>query len=155
MATHCWWPYTNRELTVKTTECKSCTTIGKNLKLVIPAKQIDIIYHVLNRIKKLQLILVVLFLTKNVMKSTIDRFAKYPTAFIYKKAYGSNVFKILDVYIETHGNPRSMRLDQVKCLVGSQVKTVCTRKNIQIIQAPVSDLRANGFSRKINSNDQE
>ena len=39
MATHCWWPYLNREIIVKETECKPCTAIGKNLKSVIPAKQ--------------------------------------------------------------------------------------------------------------------
>ena len=39
MAQQCWWPYINRDLLVKTIECKSCTAIGKNLKPVIPAKQ--------------------------------------------------------------------------------------------------------------------
>ena len=39
MATHCWQPYMNREIVVKTTECKPCTTIGKNLKPVVPAEQ--------------------------------------------------------------------------------------------------------------------
>ena len=32
MATHCWWPYINRELIVKATECKPCMVIVKNLK---------------------------------------------------------------------------------------------------------------------------
>ena len=36
---HCWWPYMRRELIVKSTKCKSCTLIGKNLKSVIPAKK--------------------------------------------------------------------------------------------------------------------
>ena len=40
MATHCWWPYMNRELLVKSTECKPCIAIGKNIKSVIPAKQL-------------------------------------------------------------------------------------------------------------------
>ena len=31
MATHCWWPYMNRQLIVKATECKPCKAIGKNL----------------------------------------------------------------------------------------------------------------------------
>ena len=41
LATHCWWPYMNRELIVKATECKPCTPIGKDLKSVIPAKQFN------------------------------------------------------------------------------------------------------------------
>ena len=39
MATHCWWPYINRKKLVRSTECKPCTAINKNLKSVIPAKQ--------------------------------------------------------------------------------------------------------------------
>ena len=39
MTTHCWWPYTHRELFVKPIESKPCTVIGKNLTSVIPAKQ--------------------------------------------------------------------------------------------------------------------
>ena len=39
MAQHCWWSYINRNLLVKTIECKSCTAIGKNIKSVFPAKQ--------------------------------------------------------------------------------------------------------------------
>ena len=39
MARHCWWPYMNRELIVKSTECKPSTAIGKNPKSVISAKQ--------------------------------------------------------------------------------------------------------------------
>ena len=39
MAEHCRWPNINRDLLVRSKECKSCTAIGKNLKPVIPAKQ--------------------------------------------------------------------------------------------------------------------
>ena len=39
------------------------------------------------------------------------------------------------MYIENHGIPRSIRLDQAKCLVGHQVKTFCTRNNIEMIEA--------------------
>ena len=52
MAQHCWWPYMNPYLLVKVIECKSCTTIGKNLKSVIPAKQLKHIHHVEFRTKK-------------------------------------------------------------------------------------------------------
>ena len=39
MTTHCWWLYMNNKLIVRSAECKPCTTIGKNLKSKIPAKQ--------------------------------------------------------------------------------------------------------------------
>ena len=76
--------------------------------------------------------------------AAIDRFSKYPTAYIYDKANGPNVLKFLDMYIETHGIPRSIRLDQKKCLIGHQVKTFCNKNNIEIIEAPVNDHRAIG-----------
>ena len=41
MDQHCWWPYMNRDLLVQAIECQPCTTIGKNLKSIIPAKQLQ------------------------------------------------------------------------------------------------------------------
>ena len=43
------------------------------------------------------------------------------------------------MYIENHGFPRSIRLDQQKSLVGNQIKTFCNKNNIDIIEAPVND----------------
>ena len=53
------------------------------------------------------------------------------------------------MYIETHGIPRSIRLDQAKCLVGNQVKTFCNKNNIEIIEAPVNDHRAIGLVERL------
>ena len=49
------------------------------------------------------------------------------------------------MYIENHGFPRSIGLDQAKCLVGNQVKTFRYKNNIDIIEAPVNDHRAIGL----------
>ena len=49
------------------------------------------------------------------------------------------------MYIENRGIPRSIRLDQAKCLVGNQVTTFCNKINIDIIEAPVNDHRAIGL----------
>ena len=49
------------------------------------------------------------------------------------------------MYIENHGIPRSIRLDQAKCLIGNQVKTFCNKNNIYIIEAPVNDHLAIGL----------
>ena len=53
------------------------------------------------------------------------------------------------MYIENHGVPRSIRLDQAKCLVGNQVKTFCRKINIDIIEAPVNDHRAIGLVERL------
>ena len=53
------------------------------------------------------------------------------------------------MYIENHGIPRSIRLDQAKCLFGNQVKTFCNKNNIDIIEAPVNDHRAIGLVERL------
>ena len=53
------------------------------------------------------------------------------------------------MYTENHGIPRSIRLDQGKCLVGNQVKTFCYTNNIDIIEAPVNDHRAIGLVERL------
>ena len=53
------------------------------------------------------------------------------------------------MYVEFHGIPRSIRLDQAKSLVGNQVKTFCTRNNIQFFEAPVNDPSAIGLVERL------
>ena len=147
MATHCWWPYTHRELIVKATECKPCTVIGKNLKSVIPAKEFHPHIPCLEPYQEIQIDIGGPIFdeegNKIYLLAAIDRFSKYPTACIYDKANGPNVLKFLDIYIENHGIPRSIRLDQAKCSVGNQVN------NIDIIEAPVNDHRAIGLVERL------
>ena len=81
--------------------------------------------------------------------TAIDRFSKNPTAFIYEKAKGPNVSKLLDTHIGIHGILCSIRLDQAKCSVGNQVTTFFTRNKFQITEAPVSDHRVIGLVERI------
>ena len=53
------------------------------------------------------------------------------------------------MYIEIHGIPRPIRLDQAKCLVGNQVKIFCNKNNIDIIEAPVNDHRIIGLVERL------
>ena len=53
------------------------------------------------------------------------------------------------MYFESHGVPRSIRLDQAKCLVGNQVKTFFNKNNIQFIEATVNDQRAIGLVKRL------
>ena len=128
--------------------------IGRNHKSVIPAKQFNPHIPCVEPNQEIQIDFggpifdekgnEVYFL------AAIDRFSKNPTACIYDKANGPNVLKFLDMYIENHGTiPRSIRLDQAKCLVGNQVKTFCNKNNIDIIEAPVNDHRAIGLVERL------
>ena len=153
MAHHCWWPYMNRDLLVKAIECKPCTAIGKNLKSVIPAKQFKAhtpcivpnqekqIYFAgpINNEKEHEIYIL----------TSIDRFSKYPSAELVDNANASNVIKFLDNYIQIHGVPRSLRIDQARCLVGNQVKNFCMKINITLIPAPANDHRAIGLVERL------
>ena len=153
MATHCWWPYIHRELIVKATESKPCIVIGKNLKSIIPAKHFNPHIPCVEPNQEIQIDFGgPIFEEKGnevYFLAAIYRFPKYPTAYIYDKANGPNVSKFLDMYIEIHGIPGSIRLDQAKCLVGNQVKTFCKKNNIDIIEAPVNDHRAIGLVERL------
>ena len=94
----------NRELVAKATEYKPCTTIGKNLKCVIPAKQIRPHIPCVEPNQEMQIDFVepsfdekgneVYFL------ASIDYFSKYPTASIIEKANGPKVLKFLTMSIK-------------------------------------------------------
>ena len=64
-------------------------------------------------------------------------------------ANASNVIKFLDNYIQIHGVPRSLRINQARCLVGNQVKNFCTKNNIRLIPAPANDHRAIGLVERL------
>ena len=144
----------HRELIVKDTECKPCTVIGMNIKSVIPAKQLNPHTPCVEPNQEIQIDFGgPIFDEKGneiYFLAAIDRFSKYSTACIYDKANGPIVLKFLDMYIENHGIPRSIRLDQAKCLVGNQVNTFCNKNNIDIIEASVNDHRAIGLIERLN-----
>ena len=72
-------------------------------------------------------------------------FLNTPTVEAFDKANGPNVIKFLDEYIQIHGVPRNIRLDQALCLIGYKVKNFCKQHNINIITAPANDQRAIGL----------
>ena len=126
MAQHCWWPYMNRDLLVKAIECKSCTAIGKNLKSVIPAKQLKAHTPCIVPNQEIQIDFAGPINNEKeheiYILTCIDRFSKYPSAELVDNANVLNLIKFLDNYIQIHGVPRSLRIDQARCLVGNQEK---------------------------------
>ena len=41
--------------------------------------------------------------------------------------------------------PRSLGIDQARCLIGNQVKKFCAKTNITLVPAPANDYGANGL----------
>ena len=127
--------------------------IGKNLKSVIPAKQFNPHTPCVEPNQDIKIVFGgPIFDEKGneiYFLAAIDRFSKYHTACIYDKANGPNVLKFLDRYIENHGIPRSIRLDQAKSLVGNVVMAFCNKNKIDIIEAAVNNHRAVGLVEKL------
>ena len=79
----------------------------------------------------------------------IDRFSKFPSVEVFDKANGPNVLKFLDDYIQIHGVPRNIRLDQAHFLIGYKVKNFCKQHNINTLTAPANDHRAIGLVERL------
>ena len=76
-------------------------------------------------------------------------FPNTPSAEIFDNANASNVTKFLDNYIHIYGVPRSLRIDQARCLIANQVKIFCTENIINLIPAPAIDHRAKGLVERL------
>ena len=147
IAQHCWWPYMNRYLLVRAIECKTCTAIGKNSKSIIPAKQFQVHKPCIVPNQEIQIDFAGPINNEKgheiYILTCIDRFSKYPSAEIFDKANANKIIKFLDNYVKIHGVPRSLRIDQARCLIGNQVKKRCTKNKIILIPAPANDHRVN------------
>ena len=73
----------------------------------------------------------------------------FPTGEVFDKANADNILKSFQEYILLHGIPRSIRLDQVRCHAGKQIKSFCYQNNIQLIEAPIHDYRTIGLVERL------
>ena len=120
-----WWPYIHRDILAKTSECKACTEIGKNLKSVISHRKWAPLPKCIEPNDEIQIDFGGPILNEKGIEqyfiTSIDRYSKYPTAEIVNNASGPNVIKFLNKYIYHHGVPRTIRLDQARCFTGKKV----------------------------------
>ena len=144
-----------RDLLVRAIECKPCTAIGKNLKSIIPKKQFQAHKPCLVPNQETQIDFAGPINNSRdheiYILTCFDRFFKYTSAEIFDNANTSNVIKFLNNYIHIHGVSRSLRIDQARCLIGNQVKKICTKINITLIPAPANDHPAIGLVERSNS----
>ena len=142
-----------REILNKAAQCKPCTDIGRDLKPVVPALKWKPLINCSEPNEEIQID----FggpITKEKDQdihflACIERFSKYPTLEVIDKANGPNVNKFLDEYLQIHGVPRNIRLDQACCLTRYEVKNFCKQHNINIITAPTNDHRAIGLVERL------
>ena len=79
----------------------------------------------------------------------IDRISKYQTAKIVSNPNAPNVERSLLKYFGLHGVPRQIRLDQVRCLIGNAVETLCEISNVEIKAAPEEKHRVIGLVERL------
>ena len=145
-------PYMHREILNKAAQCKPCTDIGKNLKPVVPAFEWKLLLQCTEPNEEIQVDFGGPITNEKDQDISFlactDRFSKYPTVEVFDKANGPNVLKFLDDYIQIHGVPRNIRLDQARCLIGYKVKNFC-KHNFNILTAPANDHRAIGLVKRL------
>ena len=122
LAQNIWWPCIYRDILAKASECKLCTEIGKNLKSVILHSKRAPLPKCIEPNDEIQIDFGGPILNKKGIEqyfiTSIDRYSKYPTAEIVNNASSPNVIKFLNKNIYHHGVPRTIRLDQARCLTG-------------------------------------
>ena len=99
-AHHGSWPYMNFELPVRSIECKTLTTIVKNLKSIMPTNWSQPHTPCIVPNQKLPTDFAGPFNIEkeheNCLLTCFDRFSKYPSAENFDNANASNLLKFLD-----------------------------------------------------------
>ena len=92
-----WWPYIHRDILAKTSECKACTEIGKNLKSVISHRKWAPLPKCVEPKDELQIDFGGPIIKESAIEqyfiTSVDGYSKYPTAEIVNNASGTNVIK--------------------------------------------------------------
>ena len=124
------------EILNKAAQCKPCTDIGKNLKPITPALKWMPFLNCSEPNEEIQIDFVGSITNEKGQDihflACIDRFSKFPTVEVFEKANGPIVIKFLDEYIQIHGVPRNIRLDQARCLIAYKVNNFCKKHNVNI-----------------------
>ena len=74
----------------------------------------------------------------------VDRLSRWPSALICSEKKSDKVLKFISSYINTHGVPRKIYINQGFNFTSKSVKTFCYTVGIKIIFSPVDDHRATG-----------
>ena len=153
LAQNFWWPYIQRDILAKTSECKACTEIGKNLKSVIPHCKWAPLRKCVEPNDEIQIGFGRPILNEKCFEqyfiTSVDRYSNYPKAEIINNASGTNVIKFLNKHIYKQGVPRTIRLNQARCFTGKDFETFCTENNITPIYAPANDHKAIGLVERL------
>ena len=72
----------------------------------------------------------------------VDRFSRWPSAMVCGNNRSDKFLEFLMPYINNHGVPRKIHVDQGINFMSRDVKAFCNGEGIEIVQSPVNDHRA-------------
>ena len=75
----------------------------------------------------------------------VDTFSHWPLAYVCSSNKSKNVLKFLTKYINTHGHPRKLHMDQTTGFFSNEIQNFCNYEGIELIKSPVKDHRATGM----------
>ena len=75
----------------------------------------------------------------------VDTFLHWLSAYVCSSNKSKNVLKFLRKYINTHGHPRKLHLDQATGFFSNEIQNFCNYEGIEFIKSPVRDHRATGM----------
>ena len=144
-----WIPLMHRNIAATAKYCKSCLEAGKNLKPDIPKSDMGETYvpKEPNDLVQLNFWGPVNYVKgrKKYVLVAIDTFSHWPSAYVCSSNKSKNVIKFLRKYINTHGNPRKLHMDQPTGFFSYEIQLFCNYEGIELIKSPVKDHRAMGM----------
>ena len=144
-----WIPLMHRNIAATAKYCKSCLESGKNLKPDIPKNDMGETYvpKEPNDLVQLDFWGPVNYVRgrKKYLLVAVDTFLHWPSAYVCSSNKSKNVLKVLRKYINTHGHPRKLHMDQATGFFSNEVQNFCNYEGIELIKSPVKDHRATGM----------
>ena len=125
--------------------CKSCLEAGKNLKPDIPKNDMRDTHvpREPNDLVQLDFWGPVNYVRgrKKYVLVAVDTFSPY----VCSSNKSKNVIKFLSKYINTHGHPRKLHMDQATGFFSNEIQNFCNYEGIELMKSPVKDHRATGM----------
>ena len=141
-----WIPLMHRNIAATAQYCKSCLEAGKNLKPDIPKSDMGETYvsKEPNDLVQLDFWGPVNYVRgrKKYVLVAVDTFSHWPSAYVCSSNKSKTVLKFLRKYINPHGHPRKLHMDQATGFFSNEIQNFCNYEGIELIKSPVRDHRA-------------
>ena len=143
-----WYPCFHRNIASIAEKCQEGTLAGKKLNSMCTKGDLGKIAEPKEPNEAIQLDfwgpISYLQESTNYVIVAVDRFSRWPSAMVCNKNRSEKILKSLKSYINNHGMPRTIHVDQGTNFMSKDVKTFCHTEGTEIVQSPVNDHQATG-----------